>query len=270
MLAKELPMLGEVVDRQTLSLVIAELEEMASEGPEVRGAIYVLKNELEPRTANDPKRTLLFDRSFSLPEGLVNCLKSGSNSRGLVRCIVEHAADLVAWVKGDDGERFRDRCDSYFLREMVPYISEHFGDLADMVLNTINEAIINYAEYSFDRWCVRRRVHVHLFWTEGDLAYVIIRPSGSRLSSFEPLTLQTREHGPRQLKKRGWGHTLLMERALFVSFDRDPNRRGMLVIVGPPSSASRESHKSGRCSPQRPDFEPQRREGRKENAKYYK
>ncbi len=227
-------MLEEVVDRHTLSSVIAELEEMASEGPEVRGAIYVLKNELEPRTANDPKRTLLFDRSFSLPEGLWGCLKSGSSFRGCAGCVLEHAGDLGAWVVGRDSERFRDRCDRYFLSEMVPHITEHFGDLADMVLNTINEAIINYAEYSFARWCVRRRVNVHLFRTEGDLAYVIIRPTGTRLSTFDPLALHTREHGPQQLKKRGWGHTLLMERALFVSFDRDPRRRGMLVIVGAP------------------------------------
>lgn len=226
-------MLGDVVDHRTLKSVIAELEEMTDEGPEVGDAIHVLKNELEPLSAGDEKRALLFDRSFSIPGGLGYRLRSGLNSRGPAGCVVELVTDLVAWIAGRDGERFRDRCDGYFWREMVPHITVSFGSLADRVLNTINEAIINYAEYSFDRWCVRRRVQVHLFRTEGDLAYVIIRPSGSRLSTFDPLSLRTRDHGPSQLKKRGWGHTLLMERALFLSFDRDPHRRGMLVIVGP-------------------------------------
>jgi len=228
-------MLGEVADHRTLESVIAELEKMPDDGPEVTSALWVLKNELEPLTRADRKRAVLFDRSFALPGGLAYRLDVVLRSRSLTKGLARAAADLGSWLIARDDERFRDRCDRYFWREMVPRIAESFGSLADPVLNTINEAIINYAEYSFHAWCLRRRVHVHLFRTDDDLAYAVIRPSGTRLRAFDPLALKTRvSSGKRVLQKRGWGHTLLMERALFLSFDRDPDRRGMLVVVGLP------------------------------------
>lgn len=233
-------MLGEVADHRTLESVIAELEAIPGDRPEVVSALWVLKNELEPLTESH-KRAVLFDRSFALPGSLEYRLEVALRSRSPLKTVVEAVADLGSWLIGTDYERFRDRCDRYFWREMVPRITESFGSLADPVLNTINEAIINYAEYSFKRWCLRRRVHVHLFRTDDDLAYAIIRPSGTRLRAFDPLSLKTRVTGTRLLRKRGWGHTLLMERALFLSFDRDPHRRGMLVVVGRPRH-SPESH----------------------------
>jgi hypothetical protein len=113
--------------------------------------------------------------------------------------------------------------------------------MADRVLNTINEAIINYAEHSFNRHALRRKIHVFLFKTDDDLAYAIIRPSGGPQRTFNPLALQTRPRGLRNPLKRGWGHTLIMERALFLSFDRSPYRRGMLIIMGPEEAQSPQS-----------------------------
>ena len=128
--------------------------------------------------------------------------------------------------------RFSTHERSMLWRSIVPVITEGFGPLADPLMNTINEAIINYAEYSFNCWSLRRRIRIHVFKTDAELAYAIIRPSGTRLKSFDPLELKTRPTGSRKLKKRGWGHTLLMERALFLSFDQAEKRRGMMIIVG--------------------------------------
>ena len=46
-------------------------------------------------------------------------------------------------------------------------------------------------------------------------------------------TLQKAKPRTLGLTQRGWGHTLLMQRALFISFDHSVNRRGMMIIVGP-------------------------------------
>ncbi len=220
-------MLGGIIDEGSIPTVISELEQMADEAPVVSmGAIYILKNELSSLEPSAIRRTVLFDASFDIP-GL--CLNRPFGEASLFQALSECAGDLWWWLTGRDIERFRDRCDRFFWEQMVPVITANFGELADPVMNTINEAIINYAEYSFGRWALRRRVHAHLFKTEGNLAYAIIRPSGTRIRSFDPLALRTREPGPR---KRGWGHTLLMERALFLSFDHDPRKRGMMIVVG--------------------------------------
>ena len=104
-------------------------------------------------------------------------------------------------------------------------------------MNTVNEAIINYAEYSFRRWSIRRQVIAHIFHTEDDLGYAIIRPRGSRLRVFNPLDLKEKSAETLEESKRGWGHTILMRRALFISFDKAPKRRGMMIIVGADSAA---------------------------------
>jgi hypothetical protein len=116
---------------------------------------------------------------------------------------------------------------------MVPEIEAGFGELAYPFLNTINEAIINYAEYSFKPWSVLRGIDAQVFLIEGGLAYGIVRPRGVRQRVFDPLSLKPRET-PETLgeMRRGWGHTLLMERALFISFDKSPSRRGMMIVVG--------------------------------------
>jgi len=230
-------MLGGVVDHRTIPSVIAELEKMNGDSATIRsGAIYILKNELTPGSQGDPKREVLYDRLFVIPGGILTRFRLDLQRHGFVGALKELTTDFWLWIVGRDVERFRDRCDRCFWHQMVPDISSNFGDLADRILNTINEAIINYAEYSFARLAVRRRITAHLFKVEGNLAYVIIRPSASRIRSFDPLSLKAREPGSAP-RKRGWGHTLLMERALFLSFDRAARRRGMMIIIGPDSAS---------------------------------
>lgn len=227
-------MLNHVVGDHTIPSIMAELEELEGLAPAVRqGAILILKNELGSLPEDDWARKVVFNQEFALPVGFSLRMSKRIKNRGFFFAVRELVGDLFFWVVGKDQERFRDLCDRCFWRIMVPSISESFGAFADRVLNTINEAIINYAEYSFRPWSARRRIHVHLFKTDRDLAYVIIRPTGTRLRSFDPLALKRRSSDSTMAKKRGWGHTLLMERALFLSFDHEPKRRGMLIIIGP-------------------------------------
>lgn len=229
-------MLGNVISRDTIPEVIAELEQLSAAASDVSlGAIYVLKNELEPLPRDSPRRRLEIDRTYVLPSSVLATFTHERRRVGLGAALRWWLSSRWAWLRGVDATHFRDRCDRAFWREVVPDVTASFGVMADVVLNTINEAIINYAEYSFGPWAVWRRIHIRLFKTEGDLVYAIIRPSGHRLRSFDPLALKTREIAPAKLLKRGWGHTLIMERALFLSFDHEPRRRGMLVILGPDS-----------------------------------
>jgi hypothetical protein len=196
-------------------------------------AIQVLKNELQP-PSEGTERAILFQASYLIPGRLGRRLRdiyrSGS-SPGLGRVW----SNFLIWLRGEDAGRFRDRCDAYFWDEIVPAIEANFGPVAEPFMNTINEAIINYAEHSFRRWAALRRITAQIFFTDGDLAYGIVRPYGTRLRLFDPLKLKEKEPGAIQNMKRGWGHTLLMHRALFISFDHSPTNRGLMIIVGPES-----------------------------------
>jgi hypothetical protein len=229
-----------IVSEGRIPAVISDLEEIAAEAPVVSvAAIHVLKNELAPVANQDQKRRLVFEQKFVLPGGIWHRIAkayrqpSENDPRDLWSGV---KSDFLAWLQGRDSVRFRDRCDQCFWDRVVPVVSAGFGKLADPVMNTVNEAIINYAEYSFGPRALRRRISAHLFRTEADLAYAIIRPSGTALRRFDPLALKTREPGRLYACKRGWGHTLLMERALFISFDHEPRKRGMMIIVGPDES----------------------------------
>ena len=234
--------LGNIVSDHQLREAIADLEQLSEKSPVISvAAVHVLKNELGRLAGGARKREILFEQSFHLPgrlgQRILNRVKSDGSSRdeGLVsRCVTL----AVAWLKGRDATLFRDTCDRYFWKEMVPAIEEGLGDLASPFLNTINEAIINYAEYSFRRWSVFRGISAQVFLTEDDLVYAIVRPSGIRQRSFDPLELKQRT-GLRQLDsmRRGWGHTLLMERSLFISFDDTAKGRGMMIVVGPDEPA---------------------------------
>lgn len=227
-----------IVSDHHIREAISDLEQLSEQAHAISvAAIHVLKDELEPVATGSERRRILFERSFSLPGTIRYRLRrrlneqAGSRAAELLRrCIVF----CRAWLKGEDAELFRDTCDRYFWEEMVPSIEAGFGDLAHPFLNTINEAIINYAEYSFRRWSVLRSLSVQIFCTEGNLAYGIIRPHGLRQRAFDPLALKERgTAGALGMIQRGWGHTLVIERALFVSFDHSVNRRGMMIIVGP-------------------------------------
>ena len=61
----------------------------------------------------------------------------------------------------------------------------------------------------------------------------IIHPQGGRPRTFDPAALKTKMMGPLRGAKRGWGHTIILERALFIGFDQTPERRGMMIVVGP-------------------------------------
>jgi len=228
----DLQRLDNIVPRAEVPRVLSELEEMAGDGSSFSvAAIQVLKNELGP-AASGTQREILFQAEYVIPGRLGRRLRdiyrSGSKP-GLGRLW----AYLLAWLTGKDAERFRDRCDAYFWEELVPDIEENFGSVAEPLMNTINEAIINYAEYSFRRWAALRRITAQIFFTEGELAYGIVRPYGMRLRLFDPLKLKEKRPGTIQQMKRGWGHTLLMRRALFISFDHSPTNRGLMIIVGP-------------------------------------
>ena len=198
---------------------IAELEALGSGAPAVSvAAVHVFKSELEPAFADYPKRKILFEQTFSIPGDLVYQLRKRLAAKSARR--------------RNRAERFRERCDNYFFEEMVPVIERHFGAVADPFMNTINEAILNYSEYSFGRRSLFRRVIAHVFHTEGELGYAIIRPAGTGLRSFDPLSLKEKTPGAIKEMRRGWGHTLLMSRALFISFDHAPKRRGLMVVVG--------------------------------------
>ena len=224
-----------IVRRADVPKVLEELEEMAADGSSFSvAAIRVLKNELEP-PADGTEREVLFQAGYVIPGRLGRRLRDiyeGDSEPGIANLW----RNFRAWLSGDDAEQFRDRCDAYFWREMVPAIEENFGPVAEPFMNTINEAIINYAEYSFRRWAALRRISAQIFFTEGDLAYGIVRPYGLRLRLFDPLKLKEKQPGAIQNMKRGWGHTLLMRRALFISFDRSPTNRGLMIIVGPDGS----------------------------------
>jgi hypothetical protein len=221
------------VSRDNVEEVISDLETMAEEAPVVTaGAVYILKNELDRIEDPSTHRQLLFDREFILPGGFRNRLQGWfPDLAGLWKSISE-------WLTGRDSGSFRDRCDESFWRDLVPVIETHFGNLAEPIMNTVNEAIINYAEYSFRRWALWRRIAVHLFRTEEDLAYAIVRPLGSRLGSFDPLELKQKTADTVLDQRRGWGHTLLMQRALFISFDHAEKMRGMMIVVGPDEPVS--------------------------------
>ena len=194
-------------------------------------AIQVLKNELEA-PASGTEREVLFAARYVIPGGLWRRLRDiyrGGDRPGLRNLW----AGFRSWLGGSDAARFRDRCDAYFWREVVPEIEANFGAVAEPFMNTINEAIINYAEHSFRRWAALRRVSAQIFLTEGELAYGIVRPYGLRLRLFDPLKLKEKQPGALHRMRRGWGHTLLMRRALFISFDHSPSNRGLMLIVGP-------------------------------------
>ena len=231
---------GIVSDHQ-LREAISDLEQLGNRASVISvAAIHVLKNELEPVGSAGERRRILFERSFSLPGGLRYRLgrrlddDEGSWTRKLLKRLVVFSR---AWLAGRDAALFRDICDRYFWVEMVPEVEAGLGELAYPFLNTINEAIINYAEYSFRRWSAFRSISAQVFLTEGDLAYGIVRPAGLGLRTFDPLSLRQRKtRGTMGEMRRGWGHTLLMERALFISFDKSPSQRGMMIVVGPEES----------------------------------
>lgn len=224
--------LEEIVPRADVPRLISELEEMAGDGSSFSvAAIQVLKNELEPASPGT-ERKILFAAQYTIPGGLWRRLRDiyqGSAKPGLAPLL----ANFVAWLTGKNTDLFRDRCDTYFWEVLVPAIEENFGTVAEPFMNTINEAIINYAEYSFRRWAALRRITVQILLTEDELAYGIVRPYGTRLRLFDPLKLKEKQPGAIYEMRRGWGHTLLMRRALFISFDHSPINRGLLIIVGP-------------------------------------
>lgn len=230
--------LGDIVSDHRLREAISDLEQLSEKSPVISvAAVHVLKNELDTIPRGEGRREILFEQSFQLPGGLgrriLNRLRSSGNARddGFFRRLLTLGR---AWLKGGDAELFRDTCDRYFWKEMVPAVENGLGDLASPFLNTINEAIINYAEYSFRPWSVFRSITAQVFLTEGNLAYGIVRPHGSRQRPFDPLTLKQRDkRPPLGSMRRGWGHTLLMQRALFISFDDSARKRGMMIVVGP-------------------------------------
>lgn len=203
-----------MLPHETIEVAVSDLEDLEERAPILSvAAVHVLKNELGELEDTTEHRRLIASRRFILPgDG-----KGMSNLRG--------------WFSGNDGTAFRDRCDSAFWEQVVPYLEENFGDVAEPLMNTANEAVINYAEYSFRRWSIGRRVSAQLFLTEDNLGYAIVRPLGTRLRVFDPLELKEKTAETLEESKRGWGHTILMRRALFISFDKTPNRRGMMVIV---------------------------------------
>ena len=198
---------------------ISELEALGSDAQAVSvAAVHVFKSELGPASADEPKREILFERIFTIPGGPLYQLGKRLGGR--------------PGRRSNRPERFRERCDRYFYEEMVPVIERNFGAVAEPFMNTINEAILNYSEYSFRPGSLFRRVVAQVFRTDGDLAYAIIRPAGTGLRSFDPLSLRKKTPGTIKEMHRGWGHALLMSRALFISFDHAPKRRGLMVVVG--------------------------------------
>lgn len=214
-----------ITSESEIRKAISDLEELRDDSPAFSvAAIHVLKNELDSVGSDFEKRRLLFEQSFTLPRGDRNQPGSGSWKSFWRRC--------GSWLSGSGSELFRDECDEYFWERMVPTITTEFGDLAEPFLNSINEVIINYAEYSFKPWAMFRKITAQVFLTEGGLAYGIVRPHGLRQRVFDPLGLKQKKADTLRDMRRGWGHTLLMRRALFVSFDRSPTRRGMMIVVG--------------------------------------
>ncbi len=224
--------LEEIVPRADVPRLLSELEEIAADGSSFSvAAIQVLKNELEPASPGT-EREILYAAEFTIPGELRRRLRDIYRS-GAKPGLASLLENFAAWLTGTNTELFRDRCDAYFWRELVPAIEENFGAVAEPFMNTINEAIINYAEYSFRRWAAFRRITVQILLTEGELAYGIVRPYGTRLRLFDPLKLKEKQPGAIHEMRRGWGHTLLMRRALFISFDHAPTNRGLMIIVGP-------------------------------------
>jgi hypothetical protein len=210
--------------------LISDLETVTEKSPVFSvAAVHILKNELALLDEPAARRNILFDQEFVLPGTFLQRI------RGWFPSLPGAWQNLTAWLAGRDAQLFRDRCDRAFWDDMVPVIEVKFDNVAEPIMNTVNEAILNYAEYSFKRWALWRKVGVHLFRTEEDLAYAIIRPRGLRVGVFDPLELK--EKGPETVldQKRGWGHTILMRHALFVSFDQAARMRGMMIIVGPES-----------------------------------
>jgi hypothetical protein len=211
------------------------MEELADNGSSFNvAAIQVLKNELQP-LGPETQRKILFEAEFIIPGGFRRRLRDIYH-KDAKPGLSHLRANFAAWLGGRDAELFRDRCDGYFWAELVPVIEKQFGVVAEPFMNTINEAIINYAEYSFRRWAALRRISAQIFLTEDDLAYGIVRPYGTRLRLFDPLKLKEKAPGALRRMRRGWGHTLLMRRALFISFDHSPTNRGLMIIVGPEES----------------------------------
>lgn len=206
------------VPGETIEAAVEDLQDLVERSPVLSvAAVHVLKNDLGDIEEVAPHRRLLASRRFVLP----------GDGKGF--------ANLGGWLRGDDREAFRDRCDAAFWSEVVPYLEERFGDVAEPLMNTVNEAVINYAEYSFRRWSLGRRVVAQVFLTEDDLGYAIVRPLGTRLRVFDPLSLKEKSAQTLEESKRGWGHTILMRRALFISFDKSPDRRGLMIVAGPDS-----------------------------------
>lgn len=228
----------DLVPRAALPEVISGLESLGDEGRAFSvAAIHVLKNELGP-FSEDERRTILVESSFVLPGSLLYRVRRFFRReirRGPLAALRRAVSNLGGWITGRDSARFRDRCDRFFWEEVVPVIEAGFDNLAEPLMNTVNEAIINYAEHGFRSWSFYRRVSLQIFRTEGPLAYGIVRPYGTRLRRFDPLTLKEKAPGALHQMRRGWGHTLLMRRALFISFDHSPRKRGLMVIVGPES-----------------------------------
>lgn len=218
----------EVVPTGRLSEVLSDLEALAGESPVITvAAVHILKNELGALDDPAEHREVLFSRRFELPGSFTYQWIERLRHPGRT------LRNLGAWVAGRDAAAYRDRCDRYFWHTMVPIIETELGAVAEPLMNTLSEAIINYAEHSFRRWALGRRIVAQIFRTEGELGYAILRPRGLGLRPFDPLELKQKDPETLLDRKRGWGHTLLMRRALFLSFDTTPRRRGMMIVVGP-------------------------------------
>ena len=158
--------LDEIASKQRLRAAIFELEGLSQPSMLSVAAIFVLKNELGGDGSGP--REIRVSRRFSIPGSLRERLASGIRRlrrEGGAKGVAGLFRDLGAWWRGEDRERFRDRCDRYFWERMVPVIGRDFGDLAGPLANTINEVIINYAEYSFPPRAFGRRVTAQIFLT---------------------------------------------------------------------------------------------------------
>ncbi len=214
----------EGIPNHRLEEAVSDLEALVDRSPILTiAAVHVLKNELGDVSELTRRREILYSRRFLLP---------GSWLRNVLTRPAHALLDLLAWLGGRDRQRFRDRCDARFWSDVVPVLERHFGAVAEPLMNTVNEAVINYAEYSFRSWSLRRRIAVHVFHTEDDLGYAIIRPLGARLRVFDPLDLKEKTAETLEESRRGWGHTIIMRQALFISFDKSPRRRGLMIVVG--------------------------------------
>lgn len=185
-----------------------------------------------------PERIVLNEQ---MPEELGEVLYA---KRFSLAWVDEPPEGLLAWVRdvrqNGPGLRYREWCDGQFSGCIAPVVMSSFGDLGDTLCNTLNEAIMNYAEHAYLPVVREREIGVQVTlagYGDGRRAAwgVVSVPEDARLvAPLNPARLQRKKLGegtrPGKGSYRGWGTTILAGLMPHAVYTREPSGSYSLKI----------------------------------------